>query len=422
MRMLWTDYLNPVPPEESGGLCLMEQIMKKMIPLIIAMFLFTSFSPAFAEMKTFIKEYTYQASEDDSRNSSRTIAMREVKRLLLEELGTYLESVTEVQNFQLTKDQITTLTAGIVKTEIVDEKWDGRTYWLKAKIAADSGEIIKAVDTLRQDRAKTKELEAVRRRSEELLRENERLRKELATSTGEKREKEKADYYETIKSLTAIEWLEKGYVYFFSGDYGNAIDAFSKAAELSPNFAEVYYGRGCAYSMLAQYRQAIDDFDRAIALRPNFAEVYWLYDSRGNIYSLLGNYMQAIEDFDQAIKLNPKFAEAYYGRGLAYGFLGNHKQAIRDYDRAIDFNPKFSEVYCSRGVEYVALGNYMRAIDDFDRAIILNPKFAGAYSIRGFVHYYRLGNHGQAIRDLKIAASLGDKDAQNYLIKNNINW
>jgi hypothetical protein len=99
-------------------------------------------------MKTFIKEYTYQASEDDSRNSSRTLALREVKRLLLEELGTYLESVTEVQNFQLTKDQITTLTAGIVQTEIVDEKWDGHSYWLRARITADSADVIKKIDAL----------------------------------------------------------------------------------------------------------------------------------------------------------------------------------------------------------------------------------------------------------------------------------
>ncbi len=73
---------------------------------------------SFAEVKTFIKEYTYQASEEDSRNSSRTIALREVKRLLLEELGTYLESQTEVKNFQMTKDSITTLTAGIVSAEV----------------------------------------------------------------------------------------------------------------------------------------------------------------------------------------------------------------------------------------------------------------------------------------------------------------
>jgi len=50
--------------------------------------------------KTFIKEYTYHAGDEDSMNSSRTIALREVKRLLLEELSTYLESQTEVTNFK----------------------------------------------------------------------------------------------------------------------------------------------------------------------------------------------------------------------------------------------------------------------------------------------------------------------------------
>ena len=47
-----------------------------------------------AETKTFIKEYNYQASEVDSKVSSRAIALEQVKRLLLEELGTYIESHT----------------------------------------------------------------------------------------------------------------------------------------------------------------------------------------------------------------------------------------------------------------------------------------------------------------------------------------
>ena len=100
---------------------------------------FLLFIPSFlsADAKTFQKEYTYQVSEADSKLSSRTVALRELKRLLLEELGTYLESETEVKNFQLARDQITTLTAGIVSTEITDEKWDGKIYWLKAKISAD---------------------------------------------------------------------------------------------------------------------------------------------------------------------------------------------------------------------------------------------------------------------------------------------
>jgi|GEM_PF-4597238 hypothetical protein len=62
--------------------------MKKTMPLIIALLLFTSFSPTHAELKTFIKEYTYQASEADSKQTCRTLALEQVKRLLLEKTGT----------------------------------------------------------------------------------------------------------------------------------------------------------------------------------------------------------------------------------------------------------------------------------------------------------------------------------------------
>ncbi len=67
-------------------------------------FLFFITNAAFAETKVFVEEYTYQASDADSKLSSRAIAIEQAKRLLLEKVGTYLESETEVKNFQLTKD------------------------------------------------------------------------------------------------------------------------------------------------------------------------------------------------------------------------------------------------------------------------------------------------------------------------------
>jgi hypothetical protein len=91
-------------------------MMKKTIPLIVALLLFISISPAFADTKTYIREYTYEGIEIDNKESCQIIALAQVKRLLLEEVGTYLESETIVQNFQLTRDQITTMTAGIVQT------------------------------------------------------------------------------------------------------------------------------------------------------------------------------------------------------------------------------------------------------------------------------------------------------------------
>jgi len=146
---------------------------------LVSLFFFLPAASTFAKMVTLEKEYFYQASEYDSKVSCRALALEQVKRLLLEELGTYLESETEVKNFQLTKDQIVILTAGIVQAEIIDEKWDGKTYYLKAKIAADPKEVIKSIDLLRQDRQKTKELEETKKKADEALREVERLRKEL---------------------------------------------------------------------------------------------------------------------------------------------------------------------------------------------------------------------------------------------------
>ena len=184
---------------------------------------------SFTEIKTFEKEYTYQASESDSKLSSRTVSLREVKRLLLEELGTYLESITEVQGFRMTKDQITTLTAGIVRTEIVEERWDGKTYWLRAKIVADPESVAKSIGSLRHDRQKIKELEDTQKRADALLKENERLKKELETAKGEIKARRQEEYAKGIKELSAIEWFEKGYSLGVSGNYNEAINAFARA-------------------------------------------------------------------------------------------------------------------------------------------------------------------------------------------------
>jgi len=86
------------------------------ITVSIICFLITS-NTAYAKEIIVIKEYTYHAGDADSKVSSRAIALEQVKRLLLEELGTYLISETEVKDFKISKDQITTLTAGIVMTE-----------------------------------------------------------------------------------------------------------------------------------------------------------------------------------------------------------------------------------------------------------------------------------------------------------------
>ena len=388
--------------------------------IILFSFLFLLFIPDLtsAEIKTFVKEYTYHAGDEDSRNSSRTIALREVKRLLLEELGTYLESQTEVKNFQITKDQIITLTAGIVSAEVIQDTWDGKVYWLKAKIAANPQDVIKSIDDLRKDREKVKELDKLRKKSEELLRENERLNNELKIAKGMTNPEVSQTYKRNIDNLSATEWFEKGYELVISGNDTDAVKAFNMTIELNPQDAIAYVYRGYSYGKLGNYQQAIKDTNKAIELNPQYAKAYY---SRGFVYGELGNYQQAIKDTNKAIELNPQYATAYDNRANTYGKLGNYQQAIKDYNKAIELNPQFATAYNNRGVFYGKLGNYQQAIKDTNKAIELNPQYAAAYHNRAKT-YDELGNYQQAIADFKIAARLGLKPAQDFLRSQGIVW
>jgi len=216
---------------------------------------------ALAEINTFIKEYTYQASEDDSRNSFQTLALRE----------------------------------------------------------------------------KTRELEEFRGRSDEPLRENERLKKELSGATGKERKKDTEAYKKTINDLSAIEWFEKAYASNISGSHKDAVDEYSKAIEINPKDAGAYYNRGATYISLGNYNQAIQDFSKAIEINPKYV---WAYYYRGIVFGRLGDHNRALQDFDKVIEINPKDAMAYMNRGNASGRLGDHNRAIQDYNKAIELNPK----------------------------------------------------------------------------------
>ena len=126
--------------------------MKKI--LLTAIIILTAGIYCNAENKTFIREYHYQAGESDSKISSRTKALTEVKRLLLEEIGVYLESYinySEVQNGdrisnQFLKKEIEQISAGITETSILEENWTGVEYYIKAEITVDPDDVIRQLN------------------------------------------------------------------------------------------------------------------------------------------------------------------------------------------------------------------------------------------------------------------------------------
>jgi len=82
------------------------------------------------------------------------------------------------------------------------------------------------------------------------------------------------------------------------------------------------------------YERAVDHFTRAIELDPEFAEAYL---QRGILYwREIQNYYRAARDLTRALELQPARREALFNRAIAYQLRG-------DFDRAIDDFQNFLE-------------------------------------------------------------------------------
>jgi len=375
---------------------------KYFVLIVFATSILSAENSGLAETKVFEKEYTYQASELDSKVSSRRIALEQIKRLLLEELGTYLISRTDVKNYQLTKDQVKVLTAGIVQTEILAEKWDGKTYYLKAKISTDPQETAKIMEGLRQNSQKNLELEETTRKVNEALIRIKQLQDELAM--GQHLEIKQKEYLKEIDRLKWKEWLDKGVALMNANNFDGALGAFNKAVEIDPDNSWGYIDKGWALNVLGDYSHALKELNKAADIDPQNP---WIYVNRGVAYNFLGNYQQGLIDEDKAANLDSTISWAYIDRGWSYIGLGNFNQALTDLNKAEQLDPNNPHVYHMRAWAYNGLGNKRQALEDFDKSLALDPN--NSWTHWNIATYYALsGEKDKAIAALRKAIHINN--------------
>ena len=71
---------------------------------------------------------------------------------------------------------------------------------------------------------------------------------------------------------TAKQYFDMGVSNLVPNQYEKAIDDFTKAIELNPNFAEAYYNRGTVYATFRQYGEALNDWDKVLEIDPNHSD------------------------------------------------------------------------------------------------------------------------------------------------------
>lgn len=248
-----------------------------------------------AHAVSFVEEYVYDAGEADSKLSCRSISLLQVKRLLVERLGTYLESNTVVTDHQISKDEIVSFSAGVVKTEILDEHWDGRTYRLKAQIEADPQAVVQLIEALKRSGKRAEEIEEF---NEKYLDKINDLKQELAKTQSDFIQVTR-DYKQSSIIISAWDAFENGLKLFREGKADESIVTFGKAIDANPK-SMYYFHRGRAYMRVQNYRGALNDLTTAIEMDPTFAAAHF---QRGLAFMKSDQKKKGLADIQRAAEL-----------------------------------------------------------------------------------------------------------------------
>lgn len=203
------------------------------------------------------------------------------------------------------------------------------------------------------------------------------------------------------KPIRAYTFYSQGRIKFNEKDYEGMIDAFDKAIQLNPNFADFYYKRGFAKYSLGNHEGAIVDFEKGFKVNTQDRGSVEAYFTLGFIKYDRGDYEGAIADFDKAIRQVPKFVDAYRTRAVAKYNLGDYEGAIADLDNAIKVDPEDANLYDSRASVKFGFAQseskqwktikarhlYEAAIEDLTQAIKIDPESHSFYEDRGWMKY-----------------------------------
>ena len=308
--------------------------------------------------------------------------MELLKRQMLEEIGTYIQSSTEIVNSQLTKDTITTFTAGILQLELIDEKWDGVTYWLKATISVDTSDVVLQIQNFLKNKELSQQVIKLELINNTLFKENADLRDKVKGASSANTSEVQTIYNKNITRLRSNKLVAEGNIHF-SQNGDKAISLYDKAIELDPQNTEAHRMRATVYRLKKKYGLAEESLNQLVAKYPKDK---MLLVERALLLRDMGKNTEALSELDhaKAIKGNSSDSDlssdsigstVYYMAGDIYHHtIKNYKNALKEYSNAITIDPKNANAYFARSEVYIKIEDDIKAIEDAKMVIILTKR------------------------------------------------
>ena len=124
--------------------------------------------------------------------------------------------------------------------------------------------------------------------------------------------------------------------------YQEVIGKGSELLKQFPNSINLYNIIGAANKELGKLEEAIEAYNKALQLKPDFAEANY---NMGNALKDQGKLGEAIKAYTKALSLNPASADAHYNIGDPPQAHGKLDDALVAYNKALSIKPDYAEAH-----------------------------------------------------------------------------
>jgi tetratricopeptide (TPR) repeat protein len=306
---------------------------------------------AYAEVKIIEADSTYIIGDNDSKVDARRIATQEAKRKALELAGTYVESMSVVKDYQLTKDEVKSYSAGVLETEVVSEQMRGTTehpeIYIKARCKIDSDALTAHIDRYRESEDLKEQLDASSKENDDLKQERDALIKQLAA------EKDKAKAAETRKQLDTVLSKEE------------ANDDTKKVwINIGPQLVEVDES-GHEINQADLDKNAVI-LQRVVQTNPQNERAQYMLTS---IYLKEGNYSEAEKRLRIAIQQHPRNPEPHLKLGVVLKDQHRYQEALQEFHVVERLRPRNPMMLFYTGVTFKAVNECRKSVHYLQRFV-----------------------------------------------------
>jgi len=228
--------------------------------------------------------------------------------------------------------------------------------------------------------------------------------------------------------------------------FNEAIEQYTKAIDMDPDFEDAYESRASAYESINDYEKAAEDYN-TLSIFDEKEEEYYYRSAR--MYYNLDDYTKCLSKVNDALdkkriypeaqqlKVNAlmkleKYNEAlenakealryresdinYFNYGKVNEMVGLWDEAATGYEKAIRKNKNFLDAYSALANLQRERKNLTGAMETINKALKINQNYPDGYRVRSLIYADQL-KYSEAINDVSTILLMQPENKEMYFLR-----